>query len=72
MTAVYLVERKAEDLRLGDMFISWAMVWDQEMKVVPKRILNIREAKGKVVLSLDDCSTLQLHREHVVIVQETA
>lgn len=72
MTAVYFVEKKAADLRLGDMFLSWFVTWDKKKEAIPKRILNIKEKKGKLEISFDDTSKATLHPEHIVLVQEIA
>ena len=71
MTKIYYVQRKADDLRIGNMFCYWA--YGQEQK--PSRILNIRtprSLKGMLKINLDDGTSLTLHPEHLVVVEEQA
>ena len=71
MTKSYYVQRKADDLRIGNMFCHWAISQQQE----PSRILDIRtprSLKGMLKINLNDGTSLTLHPEHVVVVQELA
>jgi hypothetical protein len=71
MTEIYHVQRKADDLRLGNMFVDWA-VMPRGPYPKPRRIINLKEHKGNIRVYLDDMSTYVLRPEHIVIVQEIA
>ena len=71
MTKSYYVQRKADDLRIGNWFSGWAL----GEQLNSRRILDIRtprSLKGKLKINLDDGTSLTLHPEHVVVVQELA
>ena len=72
MTKTYYISKKAEDLMLGNMFVSWFAMWDEANYPKPKRILDIKEKNGRITLHLDDASTALLCPEHIVLVQEIA
>lgn len=69
MTRIYQVFRKAEDLRLGDLFVDWA---EGREKQEASRILNIKKKKAKLEVVLANGQSLPLHPEHRVIVEEIA
>ena len=70
MTKIVYVNRAAEDLRAGNMYVSWVHV-DQEAKSVPVRILDVyKKRNGMMCVKLDDLSQLSLHPEHVIVIQE--
>ena len=78
MTNIYKVAKKAEDLRIGDLLLSW---WISDGKPVeqyyPHRITNITYRRaprlGQIMVHLDDGrGPLPLHNEQLVVVQEIA
>lgn len=73
MTDTYYVERKAENLKTGDMFCSWAVIKNGSYPE-PKRVLDIKNTKnrnGRIKIRLDDV-TFEVFPEHILIVQEVA
>ena len=74
MTSTYLAERKVEDLRLGDMFTSWAVMEDEKYPA-PRRITNITYLPTKkefLRIWLEDGKNYDLGKDMVVIVREVA
>ena len=80
MSAIRYVSKKAEDLKLGDMFAGWHSIfidWGDEVPKWPaKRVLDfkapVNSRGGKLEISLDDGSVLQLHPEMMVLVEVLA
>ena len=71
MTRIMLVERKVSDLKLGNMFVSWAIRGDEHYPQ-PVRVLNLKKSGDKIKVYLADMSVHIFLPEHVVIVQEFA
>ena len=73
MTRTMYVQRKAEDLRLGNMYVHWAVLGEAKYHE-PARIIGIVKLKGskKIKISLDDLTQRSFNPEHLVIVQEVA
>ena len=80
MTRIIYVQKKAANLMLGDMFAGWntlAVEWGHESPKWPaKRVVDYllpnKSRKGRLQISLDDGSVLQLHPEMIVLVEERA
>lgn len=71
MTRGYYVEKKAEDLKIGDMFCHWAQM-DDGLYPEAARILFIQTIDKKLHIELADERKLELQPEMIVIVQELA
>ena len=73
MTRTFYVQRKAEDLKLGDLYVAWAKRntkdWDYEE---PTRILNLKESKGMIWFHTAVGDNFLLHPEQQVVVMEVA
>ena len=72
MTQIYYVERKADDLRTGNLFVDWAVHRECGTYPAPQRITNIRAKDGRISVTLADLTKVELHDEHICIVQEVA
>ena len=72
MTDVYYIEVLAEDLKLGSMFVAWALKTNPPVYGDPSRVLNIKDVGGLLKVYLADCRVFRLHPEHKVIIQELA
>ena len=72
MTRQYYVLRKADDLKLGNMYCHWAQEKDGKY-YAPRRILAIQKTRDhKIKISLDDCSHFSFNPEHQVVIAEMA
>ena len=71
MTRTYFVERKADDLKTGNMFVSWAKMLRGEYPIA-RRITGLMLKKGVITVFLDDCNSYKFDPDHVVIVEEFA
>ena len=71
MTRKRYIEKKADDLRTGDQFVSWASM---ELSDYPEasRILNIKSRDGGVRIFLDNGCRMTLHNEHMALVEVLA
>jgi hypothetical protein len=53
MTRFYYVQKKAENLKLGDMYVDWAFP-KSGVYGDPARILDIKEKGGRIEVKLDN------------------
>jgi hypothetical protein len=75
MSRFYYYKKKAEDLRLGDLFVDWVLQEKEDGKWVygqPRRILNIRQAGDNIWVWLDDMTRMRFRPGFLVIVKEMA
>ena len=72
MTQIYFVETVADDLKIGQMFVSWALRKDREYPDA-RRILDIKtQSDGKLKLWLDTLETIVLMPEQICVIREVA
>lgn len=70
MKQLCYVQKKAEDLKLGDMFAYWAVMKDN-LYPKPSRILDIKNGKKeKLEVILADGQSYKLKPEMIVVIQE--
>lgn len=72
MTDRYYVERKAEDLHMGDMYVSWFRLKEFKNYPAARRILNIVATPNEIRIYLDDASALSLKPGQYIVVEELA
>ena len=71
MTKQHYIMRKADDLRLGNMYVHWAR--QEENYQAPARILGIQMTKEKKIkITLDNGFSRSFHPEHEVVIAEVA
>ena len=73
MTTLYYVQQKAEELKTGNMFCSWA-VFEDGLYPEASQIMNIKESprKKKLNVILADGRDLELKPEMLVVIQDYA
>lgn len=65
------IARKAEDLKVGDLFAHWAEMYDN-LYPEASRIESIVKTPKGMDIALEDCRTLELTTGMIVVIQELA
>ena len=68
MTRIYHIRTQAEDLKVGDLFLHWAVMED-DIYPEASRIVEITENKDTRQVKLEDDRDLSLKNEMVVVIQ---
>jgi len=69
MTKTYYVKERAENLKLGDLFVDWAVA---PVYGEGHRILNIKNKGEYLKVYLDDTRQFNLHPKHAVVIEVLA
>jgi len=73
MTRIYHIQKKAADLKLGDLFVDWAFPKeDPPIYSEANRILNIKEKNDHLIIVLDDGRKFNMHPGHLAVVEVMA